>query len=89
MTEQIARDLDRWAHKRLVQWCADVMDRFEMVDLSTQEAYICVTTLLINMSAKSLAATVRTEVQSEEIGMVFAGLVTQARRDLREKEMEQ
>jgi hypothetical protein len=89
MTEQIARDLDRWAHKRLVQWYTDVMDRFEMVDISKEEAYACVTAHLINMSAKSLAATIRPEIQSEEIGIVFAALVTNARRQLREKEMEQ
>jgi len=88
MTEQLIHDLDRWAHKKLVQWYTDVMDRFEIADLSKQEAYACVTALLINMSAKSLAATIRPEVQSEEIGIVFAALVTNARRELHKKEME-
>jgi hypothetical protein len=88
MTEQIVDDLDRWAHKRLIQWHTDVLDRFEMVDLPAQEAYAVITAILTNMAAKSMAVTIRPEVQAEEIGIMFASLVTNARRKLREKEME-
>jgi hypothetical protein len=86
MTEQIVRDLDHWAHKKLIQWYTDVLDRFEMVDIPPREAHSVITAILTAMAAKAMAATIRPKVQAEEIGMVFANLVTHARRKLRDKE---
>jgi hypothetical protein len=80
MTKEIVNDIDRWAHQRLEQWYNDVVMRFEIAEIHPREGYTLLTSLLMNIAAKSLVATIRDEVSAEEIGAVFAALVTKARK---------
>jgi len=71
--EQIVRDIDAWAQKRLQQWLVDAMMRYETADVAHNEAWASITTITVAMAA--MLASRFTKISPEEIGEVFAEMV--------------
>jgi hypothetical protein len=76
---QMAHDIDRWGADRMSQWLDDLMQRYDMADISLETAIAHTTATLLVVTAKFVAAS---DVSEEEAGKVFGSFVVAARKDL-------
>jgi hypothetical protein len=76
--DQIVRDIDKWARMRLQQWLEDVMDRYDMADVSVSDGFAHASSILTIMAARCVS--VVPEVSPQEAGEVFAAMVACKRK---------
>jgi hypothetical protein len=82
--DQIASDIDAWAHKRLIQWYDDALSRYEIADIPPAQAYANVFSLMLMTTAKAFA--IVSTIPAEEAGEVMTRLIERERKIQAKKE---